>query len=207
MTNMSSAPPSIPTIFPPLSGDGGSFPHLTVAEYHRLGEEGVLGEDVELLEGLVVKKMPKNPRHVTVVNRLRRLLEAMLKGKWEVRSQDPVTFSASEPEPDIVVVRGVEEDYANRHPGPNDVGLLVEVSDSTLHRDRGVKKRIYAKACIPAYWIVNLVHNQIEVYTQPNDQGENPDFAGREIHGAAAQIPVILDGARVGTLAVNEILG
>ena len=204
---MSSAPPSIPTIFPPLSGDGGSLPRLTVAEYHQLGEEGTLAEDVELLEGLVVKKMPKNPRHVAVVKRLRRLLEAMFKGKWEVSSQDPVTLSASEPEPDVVLVRGTEEDYAQRHPGPADVGLLVEVSDSTLHRDRGAKKRIYAKAGIPVYWIVNLVNNQIEVYTQPSGPTEPPDYAGREVIDLASQLPVVLDGAIAGVLAVKDILG
>ena len=204
---MSSAPPSIPTTYSPLSGDGSSLPHLTVAEYHQLGEEGILGEDVELLEGLVVEKMPKNPRHVTVVKRLRRLLEAMFKGRWEVNSQDPVTFSASEPEPDVVVIRGTAEDYAMRHPGPADVGLLVEVSESTLHRDRGVKKRIYAKASIPVYWIVNLVNNQIEVYTQPSGSTEQPDYESREVIDATSTLPVILDGTVVGTLAAKDILG
>ncbi len=204
---MSSAPPSIPTIFPPPSGDGGSLSRLTVAEYHQLGEDGVLADDVELLEGHVVKKMPKNPRHVVVTKRLRRLMEAMLKGRWEVASQDPVTISASEPEPAVVLVRGTEEDYAQKHPVPADVGLIVEVSDSTLHRDRGVKKRIYAKASIPVYWIVNLVNNQIEVYTQPSGPTEPPDFAGREIIGAASNIPVILEGTVVGILAVQDILG
>lgn len=205
---MSSAPPSIPTIFPPLSGDGGALPRLTVAEYHQLGEEGVLPEDgLELLEGLVVEKMPKNPRHVIVTKRLRRLLEAMIKGRWEVISQDPVTFSASEPEPDVVVIRGTAEDYAVRHPGPADVGLLVEVSESTLHCDRGVKKRIYAKASIPVYWIVNLINNQIEVYTQPSGPTEPPDYAGREVFDAASQLPVILDGTVAGTVAVKDILG
>jgi Uma2 family endonuclease len=204
---MSSAPPSIPTIFPPLSGDGGSLPSLTVAEYHQLGDDGVLAEDVELLEGLVVKKMPKNPRHVAVTRRVRRLLETMFKGKCEVNSQDPVTFSASEPEPDVVLVRGTEEDYAQKHPVPTDVGLIVEVSESTLHRDRGVKKRIYAKASIPVYWIVNLVNNQIEVYTQPSGPTVTPDYAGREIVDADSQLPVILDGTVAGTLAVKDILG
>src|SRR5947208_3146712 len=115
---MSSAPPSIPTIFSPLSGDGGALPRLTVAEYHQLGEEGMLEEDVELLEGLVVKKMSKNPRHVSVAYRLRQLLEKLLPPDLLLRIQDPVTLSTSEPEPDLVAVRGTQKEFEQRHPGP-----------------------------------------------------------------------------------------
>jgi Uma2 family endonuclease len=205
---MSTAPPSIPTILPPFIGDGDSPPRLTVAEYHRLAAEGKLTDDgVELLEGLLVKKMPKNPRHVLVLKRLSRLLEKMLSHRFGMRVQDPITLSGSEPEPDLVVVRGKEEEFEERHPGPGDVAMVIEVSETTLRLDRGVKKRLYAEARLPIYWIVNLIDNQIEILTEPSGPAEKPDYAKREIVEISSALPLIIDGKQLGILAAKDILG
>ncbi|MGI8981902.1 MAG: Uma2 family endonuclease [Pirellulaceae bacterium] len=204
---MSIAPPSTPVIFPPFFGDGDSPPRLSVEAYHQLAEQGLLeNESVELVEGLLVRKMPKNPRHVTIVRRLRQLLEAMLAKKWHVRLQDPIALAGSEPEPDLAVIDGKEDDFQQRHPGSSEIGLVIEVSETTLRWDRGFKKRMYARAGVPVYWIVNLVDNQIEIHTQPSGPAQQPEYACREVFEFAAAVPVWLDGQTAGFLSVGEIL-
>ncbi|MCC6539018.1 MAG: Uma2 family endonuclease, partial [Bryobacterales bacterium] len=79
----------------------------------------------------------------------------------------PLTTSDSEPEPDVVVLAGEFDDYAMRHPSAQDVALVVEVADTSLSRDRGLKLRIYARAGIPVYWILNLHSHALEIYTNP----------------------------------------
>src|SRR5262249_15648256 len=111
-----------------------------------------------------------------------------------------------EPEPDITILRGDRRDYLERHPGPDDVSLVVEVSDSTLRRDRGLKKRIYARARIPVYWIVNLIDNQIEVYTEPAGNVEEPDYQRRQDYSSDDDIPVVIAGKEISRLAARELL-
>jgi Uma2 family endonuclease len=181
---------------------------LSVEQYHRMIEAGVLDEDdpVELLEGWLVKKMPKNPPHGYAKWKLAELLRGTIAGGWIVKAEDPVTATDSEPEPDLTVVRGRIDDYRTRHPGPEDTALAAEVADSSLRRDRGLKKRIYARAGIPVYWIVNLVDRRIEVYTEPSGPAETPDYGRREDFGPEAEVPVALDGREVGRIAVREVL-
>ena len=142
---------------------------LSIEQYHAIIQAGILTSDdsVELLEGWLVFKMPKNPPHRATTRLVRTALENILPAGWYVDSQEPITLSNSEPEPDIVVVRGDTRQYLDRHPGAEDIALIIEVSDTTLQRDRTVKKRIYARAGISIYWIVNLVEEQVEVYSQP----------------------------------------
>ncbi len=130
-------------------------------------------------------------------------LAAVVAGDWHVRAEGPVTTRDSEPEPDVSVVRGRRRDYANRHPSPKEVALLVEVGDTSLERDRGWKKHIYAAAGIPCYWILNLIDGQVEVHTQP---GEQADYAARQVYRRGDRIPVVLDGAQAGTVAVDDLL-
>ncbi len=82
-----------------------------------------------------------------------------------LRMQSAITLSRSEPEPDAALVRGNARTYAKHHPKPPDIGLVIEVSDSTLDGDRIDKGRLYAEAGIVCYWIVNLVDRQIEIYS------------------------------------------
>lgn len=107
---------------------------LSVEAYHRLIREGTLNEDdrVELLDGLLVAKMPTNPSHRIATRKTRVALERLLPAGWYADEQKPITLTTSEPEPDVAVVRGDTSDYQDRHPGPRDVSLAVEVSDATL---------------------------------------------------------------------------
>jgi Uma2 family endonuclease len=181
---------------------------LSIEQYHAIIQAGILTEDdsVELLEGWLVFKMPKNPPHRATTRLVRTALENILPAGWYVDSQEPITLSNSEPEPDIVVVRGDTRQYLDRHPGAEDIALIIEVSDTTLQRDRTVKKRIYACAGISIYWIVNLVEEQIEVYSQPLVEVEQPDYSQRLDFGRSAVIPIIIEGIEIGAIAVDALL-
>ena len=181
---------------------------LSIEQYHAIIQAGILTDDdsVELLEGWLVFKMPKNPPHRATTRLVRTALENILPAGWYVDSQEPITLSNSEPEPDIVVVRGDTREYLDRHPGAEDIALIIEVSDTTLQRDRTVKKRIYARAGIAIYWIVNLVEEQVEVYSQPVVEVEQPDYSQRLDCGRSAVIPIIIEGTEIGAIAVNSLL-
>lgn len=181
---------------------------LSIEQYHAIIQAGILTDDdsVELLEGWLVFKMPKNPPHRATTRLVRTALENILPAGWYVDSQEPITLSNSEPEPDIVVVRGDTRQYLDRHPGAEDIALIIEVSDTTLQRDRTVKKRIYARAGISIYWIVNLVEEQVEVYSQPLVEVEQPDYSQRLDFGRSAVIPIIIEGREIGAIAVDALL-
>jgi len=181
---------------------------LSIEQYHAIIQAGILTDDdsVELLEGWLVFKMPKNPPHRVTTRLVRTALENILPRGWYVDSQEPITLSNSEPEPDIVVVRGDTRQYLDRHPGAEDIALIIEVSDTALQRDRTVKKRIYARAGISIYWIVNLVEEQVEVYSQPLVEVEQPDYSQRLDVGRSAVIPIIVEGIKMGAIAVDALL-
>ena len=105
-----------------------------------------------------------------------------------------------------MIVRGETRDYRDRHPGPEDVALIVEVADSTLERDRGVKRMVYARAGIPVYWIINLLECVLEVYYEPSGVTEGADYGQRRDYGASESVPVMIDGLEVGSVAVRDLV-
>lgn len=181
---------------------------ITVAQYHAMLEAGVFAEDeqVELLEGWLFHKMAKKATHSVATRTLRKKLEELIPSGWDVDSQEPITTPDSEPEPDVSVVRAGARANRKRHPRPKEVGLVVEVAEGTLARDRGMKKRIYARARIPVYWIVNLVDRQIEVCTNPSGPGRGPDYRHFEVFKPGDSVPLVLGGMEIATIAVDEIL-
>jgi Uma2 family endonuclease len=181
---------------------------LTVEQYHAIARAGILDEDapVELLEGWLVRKMTKYPPHSVVTTLVRQALEHLLPAGWYVPSQEPVTTPDSEPEPDLMVVRGEPRDYLDHHPGPQDVAVIIEVADTSIRRDRGPKKRVYAAAGLRVYWIVNLKSRQVEVYVDPKSTAKRSDYRQRRDYGPEEAVPVVLDGAEAGQLAVRDLL-
>src|SRR5436190_6205665 len=139
-----------PAVNLPLLGTMAGFRRFSVAEYHRLTEIGILTEDdnLELIEGYLVLKMARNPPHDGTLTQVWEALMPHLPPGWKTRLQCAVTLAESEPEPDIALVRQEANNYRTRHPGPGDIGLLIEVADSTLAGDRLDKGRIYARAGI-----------------------------------------------------------
>ncbi|RRR78014.1 MAG: Uma2 family endonuclease [Candidatus Viridilinea halotolerans] len=181
---------------------------LQVDQYHAMIRAGILTEDdpIELLEGWLVTKMPKNPRHRVCTQTTRELLAQMVPPGWYVDDQEPITTEDSEPEPDIVVVRGQRRDYLARHPMAQEIALVVEVADATLQRDRTSKKRLYARAGIQVYWIMNLVDRQVEVYTKPVTHLGIADYAEQRIFLLQDQLEVVLHERVLGVLPVAELL-
>ena len=190
----------------PLRGVMAGFRRITVPEYHQLAQLGILTEndDLELIEGYLVHKMTRNAPHDGTLDDLVDLIFPLVTKDWKVRIQEAVTLSDSEPEPDLAVVRRHAVKYKQRHPGPADIGLIIEVADSTLDSDRADKCRIYARAGIPVYWIVNVADEQIEVYTSPVGDPA-PEYRVRTDRRSGDDIDVILDGRRVGSVSVAAV--
>ncbi|HEX9189108.1 MAG TPA: Uma2 family endonuclease [Vicinamibacteria bacterium] len=141
---------------------------LSVDEYHRMIEAGILDEDerVELLEGVIVASPPQSPAHAHCILWLSRLLIRRLGEEHVVGVRTPLTLGArSEPEPDLSVVRA---DSVSRERHPGTAVLVIEVAHDSLRRDRRVKGALYARHGVPEYWIVNLEERVVEVFLEPD---------------------------------------
>jgi Uma2 family endonuclease len=153
---------------------------FSIDEYHRLIDLGVFtaSDRIELIKGQLVEMSPKGTAHSVSCSVLYRELSILLSGIAALRCQDPITLTDSEPEPDLIIARGREADYLDRHPHPTDIVVAIEISDSTLGYDRANKLSLYAEHNISNYWIVNLVvrgasalrNRQLESYSQPYEK-------------------------------------
>jgi Uma2 family endonuclease len=130
----------------------------------------------------------------------------ILPAEWDLRTRCAITLSDSEPEPDLVCVKGDDRAYVSRRPEPADIGQLTEVADSALDFDRTTRSRIYARAGICYYWIINLVDQQIEVYASPSGPTANPSYAKRTDYRPGDSVPFVLDGAEVARIPVSDLL-
>ena len=177
---------------------------MTVDEYERLAEAAVLDDPrVELIDGYLVRKMTKKPPHVIAVEGMRDALLALALPGWRVMIQDPVRIPDFD-EPDVALARGTRKDYKGRHPGPHEIGLIVEVADSSLPTDRGEKLAAYARGGVPRYWIVNLVYGVIETYFSPVVAAGG--YQALRVYHPGDEVPVVIDGQEVGRIAAGEIL-
>ena len=175
---------------------------MTVDEFDEL-EESLGDARIELIDGRVFRRGEMNPPHVRAMELARRAIEPVLPVSRFFREDKPVRIpDFNEPFADLGVVHGDSSVYTSRHPGPEDVSLLIEVSDTTLAKDRGVKCDSYARGSIPIYWIVNLVDRQVEVYSGPRPDG----YATCDVYRSGQQVPVVLDGVIVGQIAVDDLL-
>lgn len=159
---------------------------LDIDQYHAMIEAGILreGAPIELVDGLLIRKdrrdgsgdiMVVGPRHAQSVKLLLRELTALCSGRsLFVQSQQPVTLGDdSEPEPDVAIIRGAEQDYGERHPAREDVILVCEVADSSLPIDMGAKYAAYAQAGVQEYWVVNLRDRVVEIFVEPHPTDES----------------------------------
>ncbi len=176
---------------------------ITVDEYHRMIAAGILTEDdrVELLDGFLVDKMPRNSPHDGAITSLLELLSVVISRAWKLRCQNAVTLRNTEPEPDFAIVRADPGRYFDRHPNAADTAIVIEVSDSTLDFDLHYKLQRYAEEGIPEYWVVNIPDRQVEVFTQPAAAG----YQSRQVFPVGAQVPVILDGRPVTQIDVADL--
>jgi len=147
---------------------------FNVKEYYRMAETGVLKPDarVELLNGEIVDMSPIGPFDGGITKFLNRLFSAAAKGRWITAVQDPVRLDDhSEPQPDLMLLKPVSDFYRKQHPQPEDVFLLVEVSDTTLATDQEEKLPAYGRAGITEVWVVNLAELTVEMHREPHFNG------------------------------------
>jgi Uma2 family endonuclease len=180
---------------------------ITVEQYHRMQEEGAFRKEdrCELIHGFLLEKPTIKPPHASATSRTMNQIVALLGFEVVVRSQLPITLADSEPEPDAVIASGTYDDYDTRHPGPHDILFLIEVSDTSLEFDRGVKLSLYAEAGIPQYWILNIAERCIEVYTQPRS-GKQPSYRKTARYSHQDAVPVTVGGKKLGTIPVAKLI-
>lgn len=148
----------------------GTRKKFTINEYHQLVNLGFFTENdrIELIRGEIIHMAPKRTPHSVCNSLLLGELYRILYERANVRGQEPITLLGnSEPEPDVVIAKKKADNYLSAHPIAADIILVIEISDSTLKYDKKTKLSLYAEAGINYYWIVNLVDNHLEVYTNP----------------------------------------
>ena len=187
--------PEISTSMPPLignfNGQNLKLRQITVEEYDLMIQNGVFDEDdqVELLNGAIVEKMPKGPSHATFNDIIATRFIQKLGDKVCVRNQNPVWLDEfSEPEPDVALVEPPFEKYFKGHPTPNEIYLILEVSDSTLGYDRITKGDAYARAGIRQYIVLNVQEKLLEDYREPSADG----FQSKQTYRAGQQFNLVV---------------
>lgn len=202
MSNPATSAPYTPTFL-----SDASVATFSTARYDAMVNAGFLtSEDkVELLENYVVLKMPRDPAHDGTIDLVLAALRIVPTG-WFVRVQQTITLPDSRPEPDFAIVCGNARSYLARHPIPDDVGLLIEVANTSVLRDQRDKARIYARANIVCYWIVNLEDRRIEVYTQPSGPCASPAYASVQNYVPGDAVPLELGGTTVANIPVADLL-
>lgn len=144
---------------------------LTVDQYERMVEAGLFPEDahIELVEGELLEMTPIGRRHAGVVNRLTRAFaRAVADGRVLLSVQNPIRIDEhNEPQPDVALLLPRADDYATSTPTPREVLLLVEVADTTADYDRDWKARLYARASVVEYWVVDLRAEEVVVWRNP----------------------------------------
>ena len=160
---------------------------------------------VELWDGRITTKMAKNKPHWLSSNKAHLSLIRLIPPGWCVGNENPMQLNQKRvPLPDLILFRGEHKDYIDRDPTVADVGLIVELADSSLRYDTTTKLAGYAEAGIPAYWVVNLVKNLIQVYGEPVPAERR--FAREAVYAVGQSVPLRLDGALVAEIPAVDLL-
>lgn len=144
---------------------------LTVKDYHDMIKAGIIAPDerVELIAGQIIKMAAKGTAHAATVTRTERVLRNGLGDRALLRLQDPIQLDDySEPEPDIAVVYLDPLDYGNHHPNPDEIFLIIEVTDTTFPKDYAIKAPMYARSRILDYWLLDVNHRRLFVFRLPS---------------------------------------
>ncbi len=218
MNPMATVTPTQPTLSVPLPSPDTVY-RLTVNQFDRMVRDGTFDEDepVELLNGVLVTKMPKNPPHRVSTRKVVRALEGILPAGWFVQKEDSLVIPPGNKwEPDAAIVRSELEFDSTRDAEAADCCLVVEVADTNLYRARSEKLPAYAAAGVPVYWIVNLAggdsggvptapaSGQLEVYSDP-DKATGRYRSRVDLH-PGDDVSVVIDGREVGRIAVADLL-
>jgi Uma2 family endonuclease len=184
---------------------------LTADDYFRMVEADIIPPDrrVGLWRGRLYEKMAKKIPHSTGYNLLIEAMRRPVPEGWCTWSKSPILvddFSA--PLPDFTIVRGTPNSYYQRGtvPRPEDIGLVVEVAESSLRKNLTETLQTYARAGLPCYWVVNLVARRVEVYSEPVVEGETARYAVSELIEVGKDVPLVLDGREVARIPARDLL-
>ncbi|MGB7441811.1 MAG: Uma2 family endonuclease [Coleofasciculaceae cyanobacterium] len=142
----------------------------TLDDYHRMIEVGLLeSRHVELLNGEIIEMPPEGEPHAYFRTEASYYLKELLGTRVKIREAAPITIpgSSSEPEPDIAIVQPLGREYLEHHPYPENIFWLIEFSNTSLGKDLDIKRKAYATASIPEYWVMNLKTRQLKVFRDP----------------------------------------
>jgi len=134
---------------------------ITVEQYHRLGQTGIIDEQTELLRGVIVRKTIKSPQHSWFVQKLVEMISGQIGPGYVLRQEQPLSLVESEPEPDLAVVTGTADDYCTHH--PTTTALVIEVAVTSEELDRE-KTTLYAESGVAEYWLVLVEKQRVERY-------------------------------------------
>jgi Uma2 family endonuclease len=181
---------------------------ISVDLYHRMIESGMFSEDdrLELIDGWLVQKMPHSPPHDSCIQLVAEALNRILPPGYCLRNQSAVTFSDSEPEPDITVVYGAARSFVTRHPGPEEIALIVEVAHTSLSFDQRIKQPLYARERIPCYWIVDVINRCVEIYKEPSGPMAEPRFQPKQVLTEKDTVSLEIAGREVAKIPVSSLL-
>ena len=164
---------------------------FTLEMFEHLSDTGIFGEaHVELLNGEILVKTMQKPPHAQTVRQLSKLFEQLFGERALLSAQLPLVMLAPPPdflEPDLTLLKLPAEQYKDRNPTSNDAIVVIEVSDTTLERDRGAKLEAYARNKIPEYWILNVNETKLEVYREPKDN----EYRSRRIFTAGEGVTLL----------------
>jgi len=191
----------------PAPGEVEVFDHkyrLTTEQYYAMSEAGIFGEDdkrVELIDGEIHRTEPPGPMHSRGGMRLFRLFDKAIGDRFFVSYEEPISIvDGTEPMPDLLIAKGPESAYEEKHPTADDLVAVVEISKTSLASDRKWKSSLYAGAGIPEYWIVNLVDKQVEVYRKPSEK----KYSEIVVYKPGEQVPLAFAGEVA--IAVSDFL-
>jgi Uma2 family endonuclease len=177
---------------------------MSLEKYEAMVESGAFSDHdrFHLINGFLVEKMTQHDPHATADELCGRALDKAIPPGWHVRSAKPVRLPPnSKPEPDRSVVRGSIRDYSERSPGPEDIGLILEVSVSSLAQDRQ-QAGVYAASGIPYYWIVNVAERKVEVYFDPAPTA----YKFRSDYAVGEKVSLFIGGISVAEIPVSDLL-
>jgi Uma2 family endonuclease len=181
-----------------------SMYRLSVGQYHDMIRMGIFSEDdrVELIEGQLVKQMPKNPPHSSMMVRLGKLLRPIeARGMW-VRCEQPMTLGESEPEPDFAIGTGDDSKFTIDHPTAGEVEMVIEVADTSLDFDRTTKLAMYARAGIASYAIIVIEAKKVELFTGPRADGS---YDTRVELQSTDVLPVVVKRQVIGEIELSRV--
>jgi Uma2 family endonuclease len=197
---------------PPRTSSGDVPYDLTIDLFSRMIESGLIPQDrrVFLRDGRLYEKMAKTKAHGYVGAAVTRAVDRRLPDGWSLWPESTVVLNPTNaPLPDFAVIRGGNPlDFAapERYPEAGDVGLLIEVAVTSLRADLTTALEHYARAGIPAYWVVDVLGRRILVHTEPRVVDGKGQYARVETYRPGQSLPLVLDGQEVALIPFDELL-